>query len=351
MKCHIIPQLLIREYSKSKKIYSIDLFKKEIKYDYISNTAYIENFYLNEKNNDLEKELSKYESKIAPIFKKINDAENKVTLNRIENELLKKYMIIQALRNKEASNVNGKILDLQDLKNIEKTFIIHPVYSKYYTSILDIQNLPFMASNSFGWNLNFDYDFNKIPGNFFYPIGKKLIVYSPIPWNQEYLNQLFLNSNTNQEKTLEEFGEKISMYNSSINSMSIDLILKAPIYMMKSCGYKRFFQEGEDNKCELVKSNDDLYEWEILMFNQDLLDVILLSCIQNNLNFILFNSKEEFENYIEKMYIQLKKYENIENINFTKVKSIDDAIKYFLYKLSVEERFWKLIDIMNLLNK
>ena len=51
------------------------------------------------------------------------------------------------------------------------------------------------------------------------------------------------------------------------------------------------------------------------------------------------------------MYMKMKKYEKPESIGFTKTKNIDDAIKYFLYKSSTEDRFWMLIDIINLLNK
>ena len=189
-------------------------------------------------------------------------------------------MIIQGIRTKEASNVNGKIFDIQDLNNIKDNFNSHPVYSKYYTSILDIENLPFISSNLFGWNLSFDYDINKIPGNFFYPIGKKLIIYSPVPWSEQYFYNLLVNASMNQEIAIKQLEKEKYIYNDSINSISSELILRGPTYMMKSCEYKRYFKEGEDTKCQLLKSNEDLYEWKIHMFNQDLFDVISLHTIQ-----------------------------------------------------------------------
>ena len=115
IKHHYIPQFILRGFSNDKEhVLYCDLETGEIQNTKVSQIFFTRNLYKDERLDvpvEIENELAKYESEVAPLFERIRKADKSFSLTIAEEDKLRLFITILGFRANRTKNYFKKELD------------------------------------------------------------------------------------------------------------------------------------------------------------------------------------------------------------------------------------------------
>ncbi|MGL4617229.1 MAG: DUF4238 domain-containing protein [Mycoplasmoidaceae bacterium] len=345
INCHVIPRFLIKSFFGKGRVWNLKINEEIIARKKIACSACHANFYIDNGDWTLEEKLAEYESGAAKIIEKINKSEKTVSLTKKELERLMKFLIIQRIRTKEANIITSNKLTMIDIENLEKNFYKIDIVENYFISIFNIENIPFISTNIFGLNLWMERD--TLPGNIFFPIGKKIIVLSPFCNSKLFIYEMMKKHKNDDGKVLKEYFNSCSFFSKSLNSLKKVHEFNGPLKIEKKYRYlindKCLKNNEENNINNLIYQ--DLLEWNIIDFDPEILEIILITALlDKNIDFVLINDLEKFKIFLEKNILKMKcEIINRKEWKYEKINEKKQYLELLFSSMSDVEKYHRLI--------